>query len=708
MNGNSWSPKVWIGITVPAAVLFVAWAAASEAINVSKGITASTENASSFQASGGGSIGLGITPGERVTVTSDYWKLEYDLRNGGILDSIVFIHGSGRNLLVQPLRTSVDQWSDVNAPHVEYQSSRQGNILRLEFSGQMATPDRKPGPVGFETTWTLSPFFVRADHKIRISEGLSVSTVDIGSTSVLPQLNEYGVRVGPADDPDDQKRSSATFGETRSAGAQLIEEHHAPVYMLFFDRGVEGFDLTPASDLASWENGLTGKGGVGRYSAQVAENGMSIRILREPLSVLEPAKIPKGDYTFSYYLGLPRIVEKADRKWRQLSFNNHPWPSDEEIKHWADNGVNIARLHNDYYEDENFWHDGAWPPYDEKGMQELRRVIATCHRFNILVVPYFSIHEFHPKAQGYSQHAQEWARTNDELRTIYHNDWGKGEFGAQMCPESGWLERRKKDIETAYRELGFDGIYYDWAMTLPCDNKNHNPKLHLGTDGMIDLLAWTRRLIAPHGVLIVHQNGLWHSISFENFADLIVNMEELSDSGGMLRWDKIPVVTLLAESLPRSPCPSYQKDRAVERNENNIAQLVLYGMFPWSDASEALEPTLRLFHTFQPYKLEDYQLHNVLTGAVHTAWEDVRGAVYAGSNLALVVISNTGGEPRKGVVWTVKPEDLGFVSPSSRIIVKDTKTGRAQTLASSGLQDGSLETELEGYEYRLFEVRPSP
>ena len=708
MNGNRESSLFGLGTAVLATFLLLGWAPLLGAIDVGTGATASALSVPNFQAPGGGSVGMEVIPGERIIASSDYWRLEYDLRNGGVLDSIVFLHGSGRNLLVQPFRTSVDQWSDANAPHVEYRSSREGDVLRLEFSGQMATADRKPGPVAFETAWTLSPFIVRADHKIQFSENLRVSTVDIASTSVLSQLNEFGLRVGPTDDPDERKQSPAIFGKTPGAGARLIEEHHAPIYMFFFDRGVEGFDLTTASDLATWENGLTGKGGIGRYSAEVAENGTSIRILREPLKVTAPLRVSPGDFTFSYYLGLPRIVERANRKWRHLSFDNHHFPAEEEVKRWAESGVNVVRLHNDYYADENFWHDGAWPPYDEKGMEELRRVIDTCHRYNILIVPYFSIHEFHPQAAGYSQHAQAWARTNDELGTIYRNNAGKGEFGAQMCPQSGWLERRKSDVEKAYRELGFDGIYYDWAMTLPCNNKNHNPKLHLGTDAVIDLLAWTRRLIAPkNGILIIHQYGLMPSISFENFGDLIVNMEEIADSAEMLRINKIPVVTELAESLERSPCPSYRSDRSVERIEDNIAQLVLFGMFPWNGPGDALQVTLKLFHAFQPYRLEDYRLYSPLSEAVHTAWDDVYGAVYAKPDQALVVISNTGGQPRKSVVWTVKPEDLGFGSSLTSVTVKDTKSGKVQTLPLSGLQDGSLSTELGGYEYRVFEVHPA-
>jgi len=659
-----------------------------------------------FQAPGGGPIEIQTTPGDRVTVTSAYWRFGFDLRNGGALDSIVFTHGSGKNLLVTPFRTYVDNWSDRNAPNAELRSSREGDVVTLKFSGRMAAAGRVPGPVGFETTWTLSPFVIRADHRLRFSEDVQVSTVGIGSVALRPEISEWGLRPGPADDPDARKQIPATFGTVRGVGGAFIAEHHAPLYLLFFERGVEGLDFTVASDLATWEDGLSGRAGLGRYEALPSAD--RIGITREPLHSPRPVEVRKGEYTFSYYIGLPRIVEKANRKWRHLSFGNQPFPSDAEIARWAENGVNIVRLHNDSMPDGNFWHDGAWPPYDEKGMAEVRRVVAACHRNGILVVPYFSIHEFHPVAEGYKEHETEWKRSNDELGTVYHNNWGTGEFGAQMCPQSGWLERRKKDIERAYRELGFDGIYYDWVMSLPCNNKAHNARLHTGTDGVIGLLAWTRRLIAPkNGTLIVHLYGKMPSIAFENFGDLVVNMEEISDSAEIMRMGEAPLPTVLAESLPRSPCPSYREDRPLERNRNNIAQLVVLGMFPWAGepSDPVLEETLKLFRAFKPYRLEEMRLRDAFSGAVRTAWPDVYGALYTGQEFALAVLSNTSNAARKNVVWTVKPDLLGF--GTARLTVRDPASGQTRQVDAPALEDGSLTTTLGPYEYRVFEVRPA-
>jgi hypothetical protein len=659
-----------------------------------------------LEAPGGGPIRVEEQPGERITVTTNYWRLGFDLQSGGALDTIVFPHASGRNVLVRPFRIYVNDWEAAYTPKLEVRRREQGGLVRLSFAGRLASSGRTAAPVEFETSWVLSPFVARVDYKLRFLEDVAAARVGVGSTAVRRELDEWGLRVGLTDDPDRRKMAPASFGRAVRSGEVLFREHHAPIYVLLFDRAVEGFDITMGSDLATWESGLTGRGGAGWYEARVARE--AIELVVEPLSVPQPLRVVRGEHTFRYWLGLPRIVEKADRRWRHLMFHNHPWPSDNDVKVWAESGVNIVRLHNDYADDGNFWRDGAWPPYDEAGMTEMRRVIAACRRHNIRVAPYFSIHEFHPEAQGYAGNESRWARTVDQAGTVFHNLIGKGEFGAQMCPQSGWLDRRKHDVEQAYRELGFDGIYYDWVMTLACTNKHHNPNLHLGTDGVIDMLAWTRRLLGDKGTLILHLYGKMPSIAFENFADLVVNMEEISGAEKLMELDEVPVVTVLAESIMRSPCPSYRKDMAVERNRRNIAHMVVLGMFPWAlgPGNGVYEETLKLFRAFQPYRLEQYRLRDVYSGAVRTSWEDVYGALYASPERALVVISNASPERRRNVVWRVHPAELGL--QAARLAIRDVKTGATRQVPAAALTDGSLLTELDGYEYRLFEISPAP
>jgi hypothetical protein len=138
---------------------------------VAAGLPAATPSLEALDAPGGGPIRLEVAAGERVSAISDYWRIEFDLRNGGVLDSIVFPAGSGKNLLLSPFASYVDQWSDENAPVTGFTQAQKGSVVRLEFSGRMAAAGRRPGPIEYRTTWTISPFFIRADHTVDRGRG---------------------------------------------------------------------------------------------------------------------------------------------------------------------------------------------------------------------------------------------------------------------------------------------------------------------------------------------------------------------------------------------------------------------------------------------------------------------------------------------------------------------------------------------------------
>lgn len=149
-----------------------------------------------FHSPGGGSIHLDAPVKDRVKVTTDYWRLEFDLRSGGALDTIVFPHGSGKNLLKKPFRAHVNELSDWNAVETALESSQEGDVVRLVFSGTMAAIGRVPGPVGFESVWTLSPFVVRADCTLKFAEHMTASSVGVASTALRSDLNEFSVLSG--------------------------------------------------------------------------------------------------------------------------------------------------------------------------------------------------------------------------------------------------------------------------------------------------------------------------------------------------------------------------------------------------------------------------------------------------------------------------------------------------------------------------------
>ncbi|HRR96459.1 MAG TPA: hypothetical protein P5150_07015, partial [Candidatus Ratteibacteria bacterium] len=51
--------------------------------------------------------------GHLLKVFTDYWKVEQDINRGGSIVSIVFVNGSGKNILRKPLLSYVDKMGDV-------------------------------------------------------------------------------------------------------------------------------------------------------------------------------------------------------------------------------------------------------------------------------------------------------------------------------------------------------------------------------------------------------------------------------------------------------------------------------------------------------------------------------------------------------------------------------------------------------------------
>jgi len=251
---------------------------------------------------------------------------------------------------------------------------------------------------------------------------------------------------------------------------------------------------------------------------------------------------------------------------KHLSFGNHPWPpmrrsSAGRSRREHRPAAQRLRAGREFLAR---WRLAA---VRRERHGRVARVIAECHRHKIKVVPYFSVHEFIPRRK-LLQHEAEWKRSSDQVGTVYHNTTGKGEFGRRCAcnPVAGAAQTRHRE---SYRELGFDGIYYDWSCSCPATTRITIPNCTQD--------RWRDR---PVGV-DAPPNRTGRSVDraslrydafdrLENFGDLVVNMEEISGAGKWMRMGEAPIVTVLAESIPRSPCPSYRQDHARERNRTTF------------------------------------------------------------------------------------------------------------------------------------------
>ena len=151
----------------------------------------------------------------------------------------------------------------------------------------------------------------------------------------------------------------------------------------------------------------------------------------------------------------------------------------------------------------------------------------------------------------------ELSASTDPLGSPYQGNLRSNFFyGALMCLKSGWADYCILSVDRVLKQHAFDGVYYDWNLAMYCNNPLHvgaqtngvagakrvgslasSPTGHWDLDEFLEMVAWTRQRVGPHGMLLLH-NTLVPMFATENFANRVVGMEftygQLSVSLG--RW----------------------------------------------------------------------------------------------------------------------------------------------------------------------------
>jgi hypothetical protein len=437
-----------------------------------------------------------------INISTPFWEVGLNPYKGGAIERIIFFNGSNDNILTKPIYTSVDGHMDINDSSAKYSITEISGNVELDISGELKSKNGIECGISFHQRYLFKEEYIKVKTDLIFNRDLEAASVEVGSTYLAPELSCHVCR-----SPGNEDKSYMNFSASKDV---LINEKNVensrhfsvPLNMYYYNRFVEGIEFQPDSNIFNWDNNFSDSGRDGLYYSMKTDEGIYVR--RSPLFVKAPRKIKKGIYTFGYYIGLPKIYDRSPRKWNFVMAGKKPWISDEQIALIAQSGINLLLIQNDFSEDGDFWRDGCYPPFGEHGMNEMKRVIASCHKNNIKVMTYFSLYELHPEAPGF-ENVRLWCREPYKYtgsswwkmvkdRAIY-NPVKNGFFGAQMCLASSWRDKLKENIETAYRDLELDGIYYDYVTNSYCENMNHLSYKHTTIDGLIDMLEWTRSLV---------------------------------------------------------------------------------------------------------------------------------------------------------------------------------------------------------------------
>ena len=658
--------------------------------------------------------------GKRLIAGNRFYEVEHDLQRGGAMVGIRYANGSNQNLLLSPVQACVEladgpSLTDLQDPTPQVSSATSDDEIRLSFSGVLRSANGEDSGVHYAVDYIYRWGYVKVHRRFVFPDsGLPVRRLCVHSCLLRPELDHWGYRTAPEDEPNSDP---FTFGLCRwgrmRPGSHFDwapESRFVPRYVVNAEFGREGLEWFASSRLSEWAYQITGRAGCGFFT--VAQNiptgGIDLEI--SPLHLPRSSYRVSGVLDFNYYLGFPLLSGRAPEPFLHQMYDRR-WPAEEQIRQWAESGLRTAHFHHDgdRYADGEFWRDCSYPPFGADDMATYDRVIKSCHQHGIRVGTYFSNKEFHPTAEGYAENAEAWGRKADDRGILRHNLSGPDEFGAHMCLRSGWLDHFKQHVDTVLSNHDLDGVYYDWTVPLYCHNPLHmdadaadgslpalgaialSPAGHWDMDELLDLMEWTRQRVGPDGMVIVH-NTMTPCAAIENFSDYVVAMEW--GYGHLVhavpRLDELPLEWgfmgarsrgIIEYGTLRADVP------ATMRRQLGLLCLVT-GTSPWTASEAALD----LFAPLKGLDLSAYRFSDWRHPGLVTGNPALASAVYTRGDEAFALVANLSDEPQQGTI-RLDPEALGLPAGA-------TCRGVAGAAA-----DNTCQLDLEGTGLAVVEIR---
>ena len=640
----------------------------------------------------------------KLILRTPYYTVEHDLKRGGTICRIALTYGKGDNLLVRPIATEVRNEAGMIAtdvrdasPQVAFRRDGQNVIVTVESS--LLGPDKHDLGIRLRTTLAYRWGYIKIKKQVLFpNTGMRVKELCVAATVLASSLSDYGYRKGTT-----ETEGAAPFSFGRDCWGQLhtssdasLKTRYIPRSLILVDPGREGLEWFVGSDLWQWDLQLTGRRGQGLCQLERTASPDGIRLRISPFCNSEQATVLPQSCIFDYYLAVPLREGKAHGPWLHRSFNRNrgDWVSTEQIRQWADQGIQTVHCHNDgdYYNDGLYWRDGSYPPYPD--MDRYDQVLKECRRVGIRTATYFSNKELHPSTKEFQQFGEVWGR-KDRKGTLRHNCYRRPdrEFGAQMCLRSGWLKFLEFSIDRVLKNHPLDGVYYDWNVALLCYNPRHEKKRpgkteaygHWDIDELLELMEWTRKRVGPNGLVIIHNTAV-PMFATENFADYVVASE-----WGYGKWtdhvpdlNNLPLEWSLAGARPRGVISYGVLGAKAPRHLHRLFALeaFLNGATPWPASPETFEllPLLKPVGDFESYRFADWRNQAVSLSDAHCA-----AAIYSREAKTYVLLANLNQVAAK-VNCKVHPEAFPcpLHHPTTALVVASTtargsSTNREQT-----------------------------
>ena len=425
-----------------------------------------------------------------------------------------------------------------------------------------------------------------------------------------------------------------------------------PLSMLFLDCGTEALQWEIGDEFSNWEfepdyqesavlfNKEKGYYDV-RFSTHCDREGDHI------------AQCPPLKFRFSLPFVKKQIVplRRATSLLYFVRGFEERWPTEEDVKLMKKAGVDLLRLHcdGDSFKNGIYWRSTVYPPFPAEEMEKMNAFLELAHRYDIHVVPYFSVKEFHFEAPDYKENVEKWAKRSWQNARIRTN----GTFGSVMCLRSAWKDNRQRAIREVLGKHAFDGIYYDWCGGLECDNRAHGTAPHWDNDVLLEHIKWTMENFKEQKERYLHLTFI-ASLAVENAATMVITEESSFPQLGPEMFS--PHVHFL-NVAPRQICDMMKDSNAVEKRKLAMAALLHH-----ATVSSNCEEFLKFYASLDWLdEVEKFTSHTAPgEGMAGSSDEETGVSVYWNDEEALIVCANFAEEARKSSIWIDLPGKPGM------------------------------------------------
>jgi hypothetical protein len=655
-------------------------------------------------------------------VVSPWWEVFHDRQTGGLLSSVKFKGGSGKNILAAPekfyLMADGAEFSSLNEGAASFIVDGRSLIV----SGKPTARDGADCGAFYVTRYDYSDGYIRRTTVFHPVKETKVNRLGVLRLDFIPELDECGY-----------KPIVAAFKKAIFPGPPIShDEGLGGGFLSVFKSGAEGMDFVPGPERRQWTDQIQASPTEKSFQISGNESG-GASIIVEPYSSANRQIRIKQSVCFDYYLGLPKLQRTFRKHYFPLRYQlwwfKKDWVNDEMIADSAEAGVNLA-IDGNYGAN---WAGEAVPKeFSEKERMSFevnKKRVDAWHRNGVKVVPFIGKGLFKDTVLPDHDKLMLWCMMRDDFKPA-PTPWGY-----KMCHSSGDFDRYYKRFLSEWADaLRLDGFYFDFCEPQgPCFNFNHSRFAHSDVDEFMNFMQWAR---SKFDVVYGH-TGYYPTIMCENLVDLtwvgeeinfwysndgrlpslnqmrnyfchIPNTQRIVDPNIMARWRLLP-------SEPLKASPRYTGTDSLEFTCRTAlcglfseANMAAAGPLSVSEVDTRFHPWLHVFSIFKDVDFttlhfKDWKNQNaVLTGNSH-----VKAAIYWNSEVAYLVLGNPESTERQTCRFKLNfgalgwPEDNGTFELTR---LPETR-GSVRTISYESLTTGGMPEDLGAFEYRVFKIK---